>query len=106
MKNPPLPPHRSGRCDVRSSESLDDRTPADLRTLAIQALEASPVFRGRTALGTIRIESDGGTLLLAGQVPSYYLKQQLQEVLRRVNGVTKIRNLVEVTESSGFLDAD
>lgn len=78
-------------------------TLTDLRSLAIQSLEASPTFRGRLGLAGIHIESDGDTLVLNGRLPSYYLKQLLQETVRRVDGVANVENHVLVVNPSGML---
>jgi len=65
--------------------------------MAIQALEADAIFRGRLPLREIQIEVQGDMLVLSGRLPSYYLKQRLQEVIRRVGGVRDVENVVEVT---------
>lgn len=70
---------------------------ADLRASALQSLEADPIFRGRLTLRAIQIDVEGDRLVLSGRLPSYYLKQRLQEVIRRVAGVRDVENLVEVT---------
>lgn len=75
-------------------------THPDLRFSAIQRLEADPIFRGRIALGAIQIELKGGTLVVSGHVPSFYVKQMLQETLRRVEGVKQIENDVLVANPS------
>lgn len=77
--------------------------PTDLRFSAIQRLEADPIFRGRIALGAIQIELQGGTLVVSGHVPSFYVKQMLQETLRRVEGVKQIENDVLVANPSPSL---
>ncbi len=59
-----------------------------------QLLEQHPHFRGRTSLLTI--ESIGGSIVLSGRLPSYYLKQLLQEAVKGSFDVTKIDNHVEV----------
>jgi hypothetical protein len=76
-----------------------DSIPADLRSIALQSLEADPIFRGRMNLRAIHIEVEGDRLVLNGRLPSYYLKQRLQEVIRRVAGVRDVENLVEVTNN-------
>ncbi|MCA9217469.1 MAG: hypothetical protein KDB27_30585 [Planctomycetales bacterium] len=59
------------------------------------ALEENTYFHGRSKL--IRIdELSKGTLVLSGQVPSFYLKQILQTVLSELDGVEQIENRVEV----------
>lgn len=40
-----------------------------------------------------------GCLMLAGQVPSFYLKQVIQEVVRRLEGVQTVENRIEVSDS-------
>lgn len=66
----------------------------DLRMAAIQALEAHSHFRGRTR--HIRIENHAGHVVLHGVVPSFYLKQVLQTIIRGVEGVRRIDNQVDV----------
>lgn len=43
-----------------------------------------------------RIEADGGTVRLEGTVGSFYQKQMAQELLRRVDGVERIENQLQV----------
>ena len=59
-----------------------------------ELLEQHPHFRGRTSLLTI--ESIGGSIVLSGRLPSYYLKQLLQEAVKGSIAVTRIDNHVEV----------
>jgi hypothetical protein len=47
-------------------------------------------------------EFDDGTLTLRGSVPSFYLKQTLQELLRDIDQVKQINNLVDVVNASGL----
>jgi hypothetical protein len=44
----------------------------------------------------IRIESDGDRLIMSGRLPTFYLKQVLQETLRQIDGVHRIVNHVDV----------
>lgn len=85
-----------------SAASGAESAPKDLRSLAIQSLEANPTFRGRMGLAAIQIESDCDTLVLSGCLPTYYLKQLLQETVRRVDGVANVENHVLVVNSSGL----
>ena len=76
-----------------------DHNHTELRSSAIVSsirarLEQHPHFRGRTSLLTI--ESIDGAIVLSGRLPSYYLKQLLQEAIRESPDVTKIDNHVEV----------
>ena len=56
------------------------------------AIGASPYLFGRK----LRLETDGGRVVLRGQVNTYFQKQMAQEALRRVDGVTEIENRLEV----------
>ena len=50
------------------------------------------------ALRSIMCEFHEGVLVLRGQVTSYYLKQLAQEMVRTLDGVELIVNVVEVKE--------
>lgn len=67
---------------------------------AVCRLEEHPCFHGRS--GTIQLEFCQGTIILSGRVPSFYLKQLLQEAMRDIDGVDKIDNRVEVIRSNGL----
>ena len=43
-----------------------------------------------------------GVLTLQGRLPTFHLKQVLQERLRDVNGVSRIDNQIDVVSSSGL----
>jgi|GEM_PF-4035133 len=62
----------------------------NVRTL----LERNPHFHAHTS--EIAVELDGHTLILTGQLSSFYLKQLLQESLRNIDGIEKIDNQVNV----------
>jgi len=72
----------------------------DLSTLARQHLEHHPHFRGRVS--DVFIEHRGRTLLLTGKLPTFYLKQLVQEAVRHVPGVLQVRNLIDVVNASGI----
>ncbi len=57
-------------------------------------LEDHPQFRGRTHL--LQIEVIGGSVVVSGRVPTYYLKQLLQEAIRTIPDVADIDNCVDV----------
>lgn len=59
-----------------------------------ERLETHPHFRGRTHL--IQIKSSGNSLVVSGRVPTYYLKQLVQEVVKLVPDIGKIDNRVDV----------
>lgn len=76
------------------SNRLRAKQPSFVADKARRALEQSQLFRGRSQL--IRIDESSGRLLLEGRLPSYYLKQMLQTLLRDVEGVEQIDNQVTV----------
>lgn len=49
-----------------------------------------------SSLRSIECKVSSGTARLSGQLPSFYLKQTAQEIVRRVTGIDQVRNLVEV----------
>jgi osmotically-inducible protein OsmY len=60
-----------------------------------ERLEDHPHFRGRTHL--LQIEAIGGSVVVSGRLPTYHLKQLLQEAVRAIPGVSHIDNCVDVT---------
>ncbi|MGI8982072.1 MAG: BON domain-containing protein [Pirellulaceae bacterium] len=70
------------------SSSLADRVD--------NALVTNPYLTGRT----LRFETDGGRVILRGNVSTWYQKQMAQEHLRRVEGVELIDNCLEVVGSA------
>ena len=60
-----------------------------------ERLEDHPHFRGRTHL--LQIEAIGGSVVVSGRLPTYYLKQLLQEAVRAIPDVAHIDNRVDVT---------
>jgi hypothetical protein len=71
----------------------------DLSLLARRHLEHHPHFRGR--ISDVSIEHRGRTLVLKGRLPTFYLKQLVQEAVRHVPGVQQIRNLIDVVSAEG-----
>jgi osmotically-inducible protein OsmY len=74
----------------RVSRGLADAIVSSIR----ERLEQHPHFRGRASLLTI--ESIDGSIVVSGRLPSYYLKQLLQEAIKEIPGVEKIDNHVDV----------
>jgi osmotically-inducible protein OsmY len=60
------------------------------------ALVTNPYLTGRT----LRFETDGGRVILRGNVGTWYQKQMAQELVRRVEGVELIDNCLEVVGSA------
>jgi BON domain len=77
--------------------STRDRT--DLTKLAREHLDRHPHFRGR--LAGLCIEHRGRTLFLSGRLPTFYLKQLVQEAVRYLPGVTHVRNEIDVVSPYG-----
>ncbi|WP_144973440.1 BON domain-containing protein [Bremerella volcania] len=50
----------------------------------------------------VSVSFDDGTLTLTGCVPSFYLKQNLQELLRDIPEVKQVVNNVDVVSSCGL----
>ncbi len=63
-----------------------------LDKLVDEALNTSPHFSRRR----VQFETLEGAVVLRGTVSSYYHKQMAQEILRRVDGVRRIENRLEV----------
>ena len=61
---------------------------------AYECLKGHPHFRGLRL--NIEIHYEESVLMLEGLLPSFYLKQILQTVLRDLDGVSKIQNDVDV----------
>jgi hypothetical protein len=68
--------------------------------VAHMALDRSLHFRGRAS--RFKFDSSEDTLVVRGSVPSYYLKQVLQETLKTLDGVGRVENCVEVVSADGL----
>lgn len=77
-------------CQQRSSDTHHE----DLIIKVRQHLEEDLCFRGRTSF--VGIVQRDETIILSGQLPSYHLKQLLQEAVRRVPGVQYVENQTHV----------
>jgi hypothetical protein len=64
----------------------------DLHTRAQAALANSPFFE----LHELQVEQRGGTLLISGNVSSFYHKQLAQEVVRSVCTGIEVTNSIQV----------
>ena len=67
-----------------------------LTELVDAALRQSPYFSRRR----VKFETERGRVVLRGTVGSFFHKQMAQEILRRVDGVDRIDNQLEVDWSS------
>jgi hypothetical protein len=73
---------------------------ADVRQLAREVVAQHSHFHGRA--GSFQFVQRDDTLVVRGCVPSFYLKQVLQTVLRTVDGVRSIDNQVDVVACDGL----
>jgi hypothetical protein len=62
-------------------------------------LESNLHFRGRAA--TFKFICRGDVLVVRGAVPTFYLKQVLQSILKDLDGVRMIHNEVQVMSATG-----
>ncbi|MCC7474978.1 MAG: BON domain-containing protein [Pirellulales bacterium] len=72
----------------------------DLSQMARGHLAKHPHFRGR--VDDVAIDHDGRTLFVTGKLPTFYLKQLVQESLRQVPGVCRIDNRIDVASPVGI----
>lgn len=84
-------------------ERPSTQTRSDLGIVAQQYLESHPHFRGRTS--GVSIACDDRDLVLTGRLPTFYLKQLVQEAVRHVPGVRNIYNRIDVVSPSGISSA-
>lgn len=75
--------------------------PGDVLEHVHRYLEKHFVFHCH--LASLRFDYQNGRLFLAGQLPSFYLKQLLQTALKQIPGVNQIVNRVNVV-SNAYLD--
>ena len=85
-------------------KNKQQRKPAPTRIkieqLARQELDRHYHFRGR--VDGFQFEYHEGVLTVRGRVPTFYLKQLLQTALKRVDGVERINNRVDVVCCDGL----
>ena len=62
--------------------------------VAQQILDSSHLYD----LRNVQVERHGDSILLSGQLESYYLKQQAQELLREVACELRLDNQIEVRQ--------
>lgn len=66
--------------------------PSSLLMRIDQAFSVSPHLSGKQLV----IETEADTVVVRGTVETYYQKQMAQEIMRRIEGVQKIDNQLEV----------
>lgn len=81
------------------------RTPAMPALLAAAPVAASPLHEAVSAAlhsspyvagSRVRIEAGDGSVRLHGDVGTFFEKQMAQEVVRRIDGVQRVENLLQV----------
>ncbi len=82
----------------RPSPITTDQT--NLVELARKQLERHPHFRGRSR--GLSIHERDRTLFVSGRLPTFYLKQLVQETLLNLPGVEGVLNEVDVVNSDGI----
>ena len=91
---------------IVTATNSDPFVPAEKRSVEQQVYQA--VERRLKAcpyafvFGGIVADYAAGRLTLRGRVPSFYLKQMLQELLRGIEHVDQFRNEVDVVNSIGL----
>lgn len=64
----------------------------ELTQAATDALASSPYMAGTR----VRVEAGDGRVRLHGDVGTFFEKQMAQEVVRRIDGVEQVENLLQV----------
>lgn len=84
----------ASRRNVQSPVHTESRPAGRIEFDVRRIVERHPHFHGRTA--TIHAERQSDKLVLTGRLPSFYLKQLLQEAVRSVDGISRIDNRIDV----------
>ncbi|MEX0641528.1 MAG: BON domain-containing protein [Pirellulales bacterium] len=75
---------------------------AEIEQRARELLDTHSHFLGRSR--QIEFACRDEVLIVRGMVPTFYLKQMLQTVLKELEGVRLVQNQVTVISSGGFSD--
>lgn len=86
---------------VSSRQRVQKPSCEEIEQSAKALLESTSHFVGRAHLFDFRCSDD--VLIVRGCVPTYYLKQILQTVLKNVDGVRLVDNQVMVDMSAGIV---
>jgi BON domain-containing protein len=91
---------------LASSPSHTASTPPSAPVLAppvvspiVQAVERRLRESSYYYLRSIRCAFEAGVITLRGRVPTFYLKQTVQAIVEKIDGVEQVVNLVEVFDS-------
>jgi hypothetical protein len=90
--------------DAKTEIGMEAAREAELRT-RVGALAKQRVSQGcpySFYFRDVTFDCHGGILTLRGRVPTFYLKQILQTLLRNIDGVVRIDNQVDVVSGAGL----
>ena len=77
---------------IEPSAAVLDREEPTLEDAVHSAINSSPYLASKR----VRIETGKGAVKLHGNVGSFFEKQMAQEVVRRLDGVERVENLLQV----------
>jgi hypothetical protein len=86
-----------------STKTLDRGTQdwsSGVEQAAFEIVASHCCFHGRAQ--TFEFERNGDVLIVRGCVPSFYLKQVLQGLLKNLEGVERVDNRVDVVSPAGL----
>ncbi len=81
-----------------SRQAIAELSSADLIHRVDNAIRSNPHLNGHQ----VCCQEEAGIVILNGRVSSFFQKQMAQETLKRLDGVEKIVNQLEVEWSSSF----
>ena len=84
----------------RSQREAESRS-NDMEQRARTMIEKHALFTGRSRLFEFQYRED--VLVVRGHVPTFYLKQVLQSVLKNMDGIRRVDNQVIVDWSDGLV---
>jgi len=73
-----------------------ERSRVDKSEAIVQTVQKCLEGSAHTVLRTVSVSYERGVLFLRGRLPSYFHKQLAQEAVRRIDGVARIVNEIEV----------
>jgi hypothetical protein len=85
---------------TREAKGAGSRWSHGIEQAAYDILASHCPFQGRAR--EFEFERNGDVLTVRGTVPSFYLKQLLQGLLKNLDGVSRIDNRVDVVNPAGL----
>jgi hypothetical protein len=86
---------------VQRSRRERERSSKDMEQQARNMIETHSLFVGRAQLFEFQLKEE--VLVVRGSVPTFYLKQILQSVLKNLDGIRRIDNQVTVDWNDGLI---